>query len=202
MTDCTILLVECDENIRKALLHTLVAEGYLVYVASSGAEGLELLKQNSFDVVVSNHLPEMTGLEFLKLCRDRYPDVGRILLTAHADVEVAVQAIKEGEISRFLATPWDDTQLKVTIYTVLAQIEIERENRQLLATVRRQADFLLDLQKDYPDSFRVNRDESGTIVLSTSEVLFQSLHDFLPFSKHESNKLGSHQTMQAEAVKM
>ena len=67
--------------------------------------------------------------------------------------------------------------------------------------MRRQADLLLDLQKA-PDSLRVHRDESGTPVLTISEVRFQSLNDFLPISNHESKTIASRRAIWAEAARM
>jgi two-component system, probable response regulator PhcQ len=173
----TLLVVDDDESIRRALELTLTRDGYVVHVASDGAEALRMLRQHKIDVIVSDHMmPEMTGLELLKLARDRHPDVGRIMLTAYGDVDTAIKAINEGEINRFLTKPWHDTELKVTIHTVFTQVELARENQALLATVRRQADHLLELRRDYPEIFSVRRDDEGAILLSDEEINKSQVH--------------------------
>ncbi len=161
-----ILVVDDEENVCKALRRTLKREGYDVTVAYSPAEALEILKTERFDLVMSDHLmPNMTGLEFLKLVHDRYPDSVRMMLTGHADIETAIAAINQGEIYRFLTKPWDDAELKVTLFLAFEKLDLERQNRQLLATVRRQHDQIQSLEAQYPGITRVNRDADGAILI-------------------------------------
>ena len=102
----SIMLVDDEENICRSLRRTLKQEGYHVAIASEPAEALELLKQSPADMVISDHLmPNMTGLELLKIVRTRYPDCVRIMLTGHADMQTAIKAINQGEIYRQPATP-------------------------------------------------------------------------------------------------
>jgi DNA-binding NtrC family response regulator len=161
-----ILIVDDEENVCNALRRSLRKEGYELHFASEPAQGLEVLKQHKFDLVLSDHLmPNMTGLEFLKLVRDRYPDCMRMMLTGHADMQTAIDAINHGEIYRFLTKPWDDTELKVTLFLAFEQLDLERENRRLLATVRRQHDLLKTLEREYPGIGDIVRDADGAIVL-------------------------------------
>jgi two-component system, probable response regulator PhcQ len=162
----TILVVDDDEAIRKALRRTLSREGYEVIVAEKPEDAFEYLRGRSIDLVISDQLmPRMTGLEFLKIVHDRHPHVLRIMLTGHADTQTAICAINQGEIYRFLVKPWDDTELKVTLHLAFEHLELERENRRLLALVRRQQKVVDTLERDHPDIFNVRRDENGAIVL-------------------------------------
>jgi DNA-binding NtrC family response regulator len=161
-----ILVVDDEENVCKALRRTLKREGYDVTTDGSPPEALEILKTQRFDLVMSDHLmPNMTGLEFLKLVHDRYPDSVRIMLTGHADIETAIAAINQGEIYRFLTKPWDDAELKVTLFLAFERLDLERQNRQLLATVRRQHDLIQSLEAQYPGISRVERDADGAILI-------------------------------------
>jgi two-component system, probable response regulator PhcQ len=161
-----ILVVDDEENVCKALRRTLKREGYDVTAVTSPAEALELLKKERFDLVMSDHLmPNMTGLEFLKLVHDRYPDSVRIMLTGHADIETAIAAINQGEIYRFLTKPWDDAELKVTLFLAFERLDLERENRKLLATVRRQNDLIKSLEQQYPGISHIERDADGAILI-------------------------------------
>lgn len=167
----TLLIVDDEENVRNALKRSLRKENYAVFTAPGPEEALEILKQQPIDLVVSDHLmPKLTGLEFLKLVHDRYPGVGRIMLTGHADMETAIKAINEGEIYRFLQKPWDDVEIKVILHLAFEQIELERENRRLLSAVRRQADFIRDLETRYPGISNVARDAQGAIVITEEEL--------------------------------
>ncbi len=166
-----ILIVDDETNICNALRRSLRKEGYEITVASEPAEGLKILQQQPIDIVLSDHLmPNMTGLEFLTLVRDRYPDSLRILLTGHADMETAIRSINDGNVYRFLTKPWDDVELKVTLYLAFEHLDLEREHRRLLATVRRQADLLKDLEEQYPGIGKLQRDADGAILLDAGPV--------------------------------
>jgi two-component system probable response regulator PhcQ len=168
----TLLIVDDEESVRSALKRALRKESYEVFTASGPEEALELLQQQPVDLVVSDHLmPRMTGLEFLKLVHDRYPGVGRIMLTGHADMETAIKAINEGEIYRLLQKPWDDLELKVILHIAFEQIDLERENRRLLSALRRQAGFIRDLETRFPGISNVVRNARGAIVITEEELL-------------------------------
>lgn len=165
-----ILIVDDEENVLKALRRSLRREGYELFFASQPSEGLELLKTTPVDLVLSDHLmPNMTGLEFLKIVRDRHPDCLRVMLTGHADMQTAIDAINQGEIYRFLTKPWDDTDLKVTLFLAFEQLDLQRENRRLLAMVRRQYDLIKSLESEYPGIGHIVRDADGAILLDESD---------------------------------
>ena len=168
MTDSPrrILVVDDEINICNALRRSLRKEGYEILVANEPAQALEILKTEKIDLVLSDHMmPNMTGLEFLTLVRDRYPNTVRILLTGHADMETAIKAINDGQVYRFLTKPWDDVELKVTLYLAFEHLDLEREHRRLLATVRRQANLISDLETQYPGIGAIRRDSEGAILL-------------------------------------
>ncbi len=166
-----ILIVDDEENVCNALRRSLRKEGYEMFFAHQPSDGLEILKKTPVDLVLSDHLmPNMTGLEFLKLVRDRHPDSMRMMLTGHADMQTAIAAINQGEIYRFLTKPWDDTELKVTLFLAFEQLDLERENRKLLATVRRQHDLIKSLEREYPGIGTIVRDSEGAILLDPASL--------------------------------
>lgn len=165
-----ILIVDDEENVCHALRRSLRREGYELFFGHEPAEGLEILKTQKCDMVISDHLmPNMTGLEFLKIVRDRHPDMMRLMLTGHADMQTAIDAINQGNIYRFLTKPWDDTELKVTLFLAFEQLDLERENRRLLAMVRRQYDAMKGLELEHPGLAHVVRDAEGYVLLDDDE---------------------------------
>ncbi len=133
----TILIVDDEQALLDGLARSLRRPEYTVISATSPEQAMELLRAHAVDVIISDHLmPGLTGIEFLKLVRDRYPDTVRIMLTGHADTETAVKAINEGEIYRFLSKPCSAVELQVTVHLALEQLELARENRRLLAIIR------------------------------------------------------------------
>ena len=104
----SMLLVDDEEGVRAALRRCLRAERYEIVEASSGSAGLALLRTRPVDVIIADQLmPQMSGIDFLCSARIVRPDTVRIVLTGHADLEVAMRAINEGLVYRFLVKPWD-----------------------------------------------------------------------------------------------
>ena len=141
-----ILCVDDEPNILSSLRRLLRPHGYQIVVAGSGAEGLQLMEGQSFDLVVSDmRMPEMDGARFLELVRARWPDTVRILLTGYADITSTVDAINKGEIYRYISKPWDDNDLLLVVRQALETKALEREKARLEALTAQQNEELKDL---------------------------------------------------------
>ncbi len=112
----TILIVDDDENVVAAVLRDLqprYGEHYRILQAVSGASALQTVKRLKLRgapvalLVVDQRMPGMTGIEFLREAIEIYPDAKRVLLTAYADTEVAIQAINDVQLDHYLLKPWD-----------------------------------------------------------------------------------------------
>ena len=132
----SILFVDDEENVLSAVRRSLRKEGYQLHFTSQPAMGLELLRVHAVDIVVADHtMPNLTGIEFLKIVRNRYPNIMRMMMTGQSDLQIAIDAINHGEIFRFLAKPWDDAELKAALYLGFEQLTRQRENRRLMGLV-------------------------------------------------------------------
>ena len=161
-----VLFVDDEDNVLNALRRLLRTEKYAIHYSGSVEEAKKILSNNEIDVVVSDHLmPSMNGLSFLKLVKQLYPDVVRVLLTGHADLQMAIEAINEGEVFRFLTKPWNELDLKVSLRQIIDFVQLRRENQILQDTVQKQQALIEKMNKEYPGIFNVERDETGAIVL-------------------------------------
>src|SRR5437868_4446423 len=134
----TILVVDDELPVRLALTRVLGEAGYSVLGTDSGREALELFQQHPIDLVISDHyMPEMSGIDLLKLVRVRHPHVVRILLTGDKDPELAVRSINEAEVYRFIRKPWNNADLRTVVRLAFDVIVLEEEKRKLLEIVRR-----------------------------------------------------------------
>jgi len=92
-----ILIVDDDQNMRIALFETLSRGGYEASVAESGRMALEMMGRSAPDLVISDiGMPEMDGIALLKKIREEWPHIPVMLITGHASIETAVEAMKCG----------------------------------------------------------------------------------------------------------
>jgi response regulator RpfG family c-di-GMP phosphodiesterase len=139
----TLLFVDDEASILSSLRRLFRPHGYKVLTAGGGAEGLALLEKENVDLVVSDmRMPEMDGAHFLEQVRDRWPHVVRILLTGYADVGSTIAAINRGEIYRYVAKPWDDNEIVLTVRDALERKRLEAENQRLDELTTRQNEEL------------------------------------------------------------
>lgn len=128
-----VLLVDDEEEFVETLAERMRTRGMEVSTTGSGAEALDRVDEEDFDVVVLDlMMPGIDGLEALKRIKRRRPDIQVVLLTGHATVEKGVEAIKEGALE-FLEKPVDLASLTEAIHkakaTKMVLVEKETEDR-------------------------------------------------------------------------
>ena len=115
-TAAKVLFVDEERYILSALRRVTRGQPWTVSVANRGDEALELLKEEPFDVVVSDmRMPQMSGDQLLKKVKELSPCTTRILLTGYADIQAVESAVNEAEIFQYVTKPWHETQLIETI---------------------------------------------------------------------------------------
>lgn len=126
-----ILIVDDEPNILNALQRLLEEEGMEVYRASSGAEGLDILRDHpGIGVVLSDQrMPQMTGIDFLRHTKVNYPNKVRMILSGYSELQTLTEAINEGSIFKFVCKPWDDDQLINLVREAFEYHELTEQNR-------------------------------------------------------------------------
>ena len=129
----TLLLVDDEENILRALTRVLRRDGYQILRANGGTEGLALLtKHPEVGVILSDQrMPNMTGIDFLSQVRERHPDTVRMILSGYTDLRTITDAINEGAVYKFLTKPWEDELLRANVEEAFRYCELGRENEHL-----------------------------------------------------------------------
>lgn len=145
---CTVLCVDDEPNILSSLRRLFRPSGYRVLVAESGAQGLEVLRNEPVDLVISDmRMPHMDGAQFLKAVREGWPDTVRILLTGYADVSSTIEAINQGQIYRYITKPWTDEDMVLTVRQALETRALQRDKERLEALTREQNESLRQLNE-------------------------------------------------------
>ncbi len=131
-----VLVVDDEANIRSALVRILEKKGYAVACAESGPAALELLEAEEFQVVLTDlRLPGLSGLELLRLARQRQPSPEVIVMTAYGSVPSAVQAIKEGAYD-YVEKPVDHGRLALLLDKAVERGRLLAENQSLRRRLR------------------------------------------------------------------
>lgn len=173
-----ILLVDDEPSILKALKRTLRFPDCEVDIFDQPLAALAALDEYRYNVIVSDYrMPLMDGVAFLKEARARQPDAIRIILSGYTDVNGLLDAINQAEIYRFIAKPWDDLDLQVTLKKTLDYADLLETNRRLLEQVRmqqetiaRQQAELLRLEEESPGITHVRRTDDGYILIDENDL--------------------------------
>jgi two-component system, NtrC family, sensor kinase len=126
-----ILFVDDDES-NLLVCEAVCGDEFDVLTAQSGAVALELMRAHDVAVVVSDQrMPQMSGVELLERIHMEFPDTVRLLVTAYADANAAIDAINRGRVRRYLKKPWEPGELKAEIADGLDRYLTGRRVREL-----------------------------------------------------------------------
>jgi DNA-binding NtrC family response regulator len=147
----TLLIVDDEEVILKALRRIVRDDGYRVLTALEGEEALRLVSSELVDVVLSDiDMPGMNGVELMVRLRRNYPRIVRLLLTGRATVAMAVGAINEGEVYRFMTKPWDIDELREVLRQAAVRVMEARAEEAASGAGESRAARLAALDRDHP----------------------------------------------------
>lgn len=136
-----VLLVDDEEDFLEVLSERMTNRGIEVSTATSATEAIRIAEKESFDaIIVDLMMPEMDGLEALKLIKEKKPESQVILLTGHATVDKGIEAMKLGAMD-FLEKPADLSQLTEKIKKahakkmIIVEKQIEEKVKKIMRTV-------------------------------------------------------------------
>ncbi len=176
-----LLLIDDEPNILNALKRTLHREGYTIFTAGSGAEGLELLATYEIGVIISDQrMPQMTGVEFLRKVKVNYPKTIRLVLSGYTELETVTSAVNEGAIYKFLTKPWDDEQLRIQIQDAFLRYEMKQENLRLTEQLKFANEQLSRLNQNLEQ--QVAEKTSEIIKNITILQISQEILEYLPLA--------------------
>lgn len=126
-----ILVVDDEKVALKNLEHIMQKEGYEVVGTQSGQNALKLLREQSFDLVLTDlRMEKVDGIQILQKCRELYPDTEVIMITGFATLESAVETMKHGAFY-YIAKPFKLEEVRKVVKEALEKVRLKRENIQL-----------------------------------------------------------------------
>jgi len=123
-----MLIIEDEETLRESLKRVFLREEYEIEAVASGEEALLFIEKNSCDLVITDILlPGMNGIEFMKKCRDIYPEQIVIVMTAYASLETAVEALRAGAYD-YIVKPIMHEEIKRIVKNALRERSLRAES--------------------------------------------------------------------------
>ncbi|TLZ23470.1 MAG: response regulator, partial [Gammaproteobacteria bacterium] len=126
-----LLIVDDEAAHMRALCDTLQREGYVTRGFTSGGEALEALREQSFDLLLTDlQMPEIDGITLLRACQEIDRDIACVLMTGHGTIASAVDALKAGALD-YVLKPFKLSSILPVLARALATRALQRENIQL-----------------------------------------------------------------------
>jgi DNA-binding response OmpR family regulator len=139
---CSILIVDDESNLRRSLSLILQRAGYSVTAASGAQEAYQFLLAGAFDLVFLDlKMPETNGMDLLPEIRRMYPEMPVVILTAHATLESAIEAVRQGA-SDYLLKPIDPQKIISRAEEVIRKETRSRRRREIVGEMQ---NLLLEL---------------------------------------------------------
>jgi DNA-binding NtrC family response regulator len=127
MSNYRVLVVDDDHYSRLMLKKALEHQGYVVTLCSSGQEALQCLKNDQFDLIITDLIMEgISGIDLLKEVKKSGNDIATILLTGHASVETAIEAVRLGA-NDYMLKPINLEELQIRVKRAFEHIELEKK---------------------------------------------------------------------------
>ncbi|MBA3647602.1 MAG: sigma-54-dependent Fis family transcriptional regulator [Chitinophagales bacterium] len=137
-----ILIIDDEKSIRRTLREILEYEGYKVEEANDGIEGLNMIKDISFDAILLDiKMPKMDGMEVLDKIQAQNIDVPVIMVSGHGTIDTAVEAVKKGAYD-FVAKPMDLNRLLISLRNALEKASLVTETKVLKRKVSKTREIL------------------------------------------------------------
>jgi putative two-component system response regulator len=132
-----VLVVDDDQFALRSMAKVLGGESYQVVTAASGSQAIDLLKGDSFDLVLTDlKMPQVDGLEVLRQAREIAPQALVLILTGYASLESAIEALREGAYD-YLLKPCSPHELKLKIARGLERVRLAEERQRAQEALRK-----------------------------------------------------------------
>ena len=136
-----ILVIDDEENMRHFLKSLLAKEGYEVFLAADGLEGLQLLEEQIFDIILCDiRMPRMDGLEFLKNLQGKNSAATIITMSAYGTIDLAIETMQLGAYD-YISKPFKPPEIILTLKKAEERERLRRENMLLRQEVEKKYNF-------------------------------------------------------------
>lgn len=173
-----ILFVDDEALILNSIKRSLRGEPFECYYVSSGKEALELLETTDIDVIFSDmKMPQMNGLDLLKVVGEKYPDIIKVILSGYSQLPQLIATINQANIFKYIAKPWDlNKELIPIIHESLAFAEYKKEMKKQRETLEQKNKAYLEIFKTYTHKSEIKQ-QTWDLLKVYHQVLMKTIKD-------------------------
>ena len=162
--EINVVVLDYEENIRESVKCLFFRESFAVTSTGDSQEAIGIIEKHPIKVILSDQrMPQITGVEFLKQVREKFPDVVRILITGHADIQAAEDAINYGGVYRFINKPWNSEELKATVKQAIEHHDLVVQNRELFEATKAKNEELEVLNRRLKGMYETQKEFTSTV---------------------------------------
>ncbi len=148
----SILIVDDEANLRRSLALILQKAGFHITSASSGQEAIQFLQSNSYDLTFLDlKMPDVNGMDLLPRIRSLYPDMPVLILTAHATLESAIDAVRKGARD-YLIKPIDPPTILSRVEEIVREQSQPKRRREIVSGIQELLSELRQIDGDDPSA--------------------------------------------------
>ncbi len=188
-----VLIVDNDKDHARAMTESLERIGLECTCATSGPEGAELIEKNIYDIVVTDlMMTDFDGMKILSLARDKLPDAEVLMVTGHATIPRAVEAMQQGA-NNFLEKPITPKRLQTITMQAAEKLRLKQQNNELRSRLDEKFGFenliyASDSMKRVVESLkRIAPTDAGVLITGETgtgkDVIAQAIHQNSPRKK-------------------
>jgi PAS domain S-box-containing protein len=143
----TVLYID-DDPLSLEIFKELFHEEYSVLTLTSTKNAVEVLRKNQVKVIMSDQcMPDENGIDFFKRINAEFPEIIKIIFTAFSSHDLALEAINDAGIYKFLLKPWDHKEIKNAIDTAIKVYDLQHEKNRLLHELQKSNDAINEAYK-------------------------------------------------------
>ncbi|HYE09006.1 MAG TPA: response regulator, partial [Patescibacteria group bacterium] len=171
-----VLFIDDELNILASLRRGQMDEEYKCFFTDNAIEALELMEKHEFSVVVTDmRMPKMNGLQFLKECKQKYPNTVRIVMSGYTQLPQMLATINQGDIFKFIPKPWNlEEEFKPAINEGVKYYNLKKETEQLSSELIKRNELYQNILKSTNAKFAALQNEME-LMKKTAAYTFDSM---------------------------
>ena len=156
MNKYNILLIDDEVEFLDMIKLLFEQEDYNIYLSTNAKDAFNIMDKIRIDLIISdNKMPDVLGIDLLKMVKSKYPDTMRILMTGFPETKIFKDAINEGEVYKIITKPVDIDDMKVVVKRALEHYESIQENKRLMKELENMVIIRTKELKQSEEKYRV-----------------------------------------------